>query len=101
MVQLIAQFQLKQEEVAAKVGKSRAAVANARLYGLPADYVQTYRVKVGAVSSVQVQTTARATIRPQSAVIVVVGIPASFASLTWAATSGVEFWLLNTYTLIW
>src|SRR4029077_4739948 len=32
-------------------------------------------------------------------VIVVVGIPASFASLTWAATSGVEFWLLNTYTL--
>jgi hypothetical protein len=29
-------------------------------------------------------------------VIVVIGMPASLASLTWVATSGVEFWLLTT-----
>ena len=40
--QLVAQFQLTQEEVAAKVGESRAAVANAlRLLKLP-DVVQSY-----------------------------------------------------------
>jgi zinc protease len=49
------------------------AVANARLYGLPADYVQTYRVKLGAVTAADVQSTARSTIRPEAAVIVVVG----------------------------
>jgi zinc protease len=49
------------------------AVANARLYGLPADYVQTYRVRIGAVTAEQVQTVARATIRPRSAAIIVVG----------------------------
>ncbi|HEV8150218.1 MAG TPA: insulinase family protein [Gemmatimonadales bacterium] len=49
------------------------AVANARLYGLPRDYVQTYRVKLAAVTAAQVLATAQATIRPQSAVIVVVG----------------------------
>jgi zinc protease len=49
------------------------AVANARLYGLPADYVQTYRVKLGAVTVAEVHSTARSTIRPEAAVIVVVG----------------------------
>jgi zinc protease len=49
------------------------AVANARLYGLPRDYVQTYRLKLAAVTPAQVLATAQATIRPQSAVIVVVG----------------------------
>jgi zinc protease len=49
------------------------AVANARLYGLPADYVQTYRVRIGAVTAEQVQAVARATIRPRAAAIVVVG----------------------------
>jgi len=49
------------------------AVANARLYGLPADYVQTYRVKLGAVTAAEVQATAKSTIRPEAAVILVVG----------------------------
>ncbi|HSE52047.1 MAG TPA: insulinase family protein [Gemmatimonadales bacterium] len=49
------------------------AVANARLYGLPADYVQTYRVRIGAVTAEQVQAVAKATIRPRAAAIIVVG----------------------------
>jgi len=49
------------------------AVANARLYGLAPDYVQTYRVRLGAVTAAQLQATAKATIRPEAAVIVVVG----------------------------
>lgn len=49
------------------------AVATARLYGLAPDYVQTYRVKLGAVTAEQAQAAAAATIRPQNAVIVVVG----------------------------
>ena len=49
------------------------AVATARLYGLPPDYVQTYRVKVGAVTAAQAQSTARSTIAPEHLVIVVVG----------------------------
>jgi len=49
------------------------AVANARLYGLAPDYVQTYRVKVGAITAAQAQATARAVIRPEAAAIIVVG----------------------------
>ncbi|HEV8197642.1 MAG TPA: pitrilysin family protein, partial [Gemmatimonadales bacterium] len=49
------------------------AVANARLYGLAPDYVQTYRVRIGAVTAAQVQATAQATIRPNAAAIIVVG----------------------------
>jgi len=49
------------------------AVASARLYGLAPDYVQTYRVRLGAVTAAQLQAAATATIRPQAAVIVVVG----------------------------
>jgi zinc protease len=49
------------------------AVANARLYGLAPDFVQTYRVRIGAVTAPQVQATAQATIRAGAAAIVVVG----------------------------
>ncbi len=49
------------------------AVANARLYGLAPDFVQTYRVRIGAVTAPQVLATARATIRPDAAAIVIVG----------------------------
>lgn len=49
------------------------AVAEARLYGLAPDFVQTYRVKLGAVTATQAQTTATATIRPAAAAIVIVG----------------------------
>ncbi len=49
------------------------AVANARIYGLPAEYVQTYRVRIGAVTAAQAQAVAKATIRPRAAAIVVVG----------------------------
>jgi len=49
------------------------AVSDQKLYGLPADYVQTYRIKLGAVTREEVQATARAFIRPDAAVIVVVG----------------------------
>jgi zinc protease len=49
------------------------AVASARLYGLPPDYVQTYRVRLGAITAAELQATAAATIQPQRAVIVVVG----------------------------
>jgi zinc protease len=49
------------------------AVATARLYGLGPDYVQTYRVRLGAVSPAEAQAAARTVIRPDQAVIVVVG----------------------------
>jgi hypothetical protein len=49
------------------------AVANARLYHLVPDFVQTYRVRIGAVTAPEVLSTARATIRPDAAAIVVVG----------------------------
>jgi zinc protease len=49
------------------------AVGSARLYGLPPDFVQTYRVRLGAVTAADVQAAARATIRPGAAAIVVVG----------------------------
>jgi len=50
-----------------------SAVANARLYGLPPDYVQTYRVRLGEVTPAAAQAAARAAIRPEASVIVVVG----------------------------
>jgi zinc protease len=49
------------------------AVSDQKLYGLPGDYVQTYRVKLGAVTPAEVQAASRALIRPDAAVIVVVG----------------------------
>jgi zinc protease len=49
------------------------AVADARLYGLAPDYIQTYRVRLGAVTAAQAQAAARSTIRPDAAAIIVVG----------------------------
>lgn len=49
------------------------AVTTARLLGLPADFVQTYRVRLGAVTAAEAAAAARAAIRPGEAVIVVVG----------------------------
>jgi zinc protease len=49
------------------------AVANAKLLGLPADYLQTYRTRLAAVTPAQIQAAARRTIRPGAALIVVVG----------------------------
>ena len=61
------------EAAAALPDQVADAVGNARLYGMPPDFVQTYRVKLGAVTSADVQAAARATIRPDAAAIVVVG----------------------------
>ncbi len=49
------------------------AVATSRLYGLPEDYVQTYRVKLGAVAAEDLRAAAESTIRPERSVMVVVG----------------------------
>ena len=54
-------------------GQVAAQVANAKLLGLPADYVQTYRQKLSAVTVSQMQAAAKAAIRPGQALIVVVG----------------------------
>ena len=54
-------------------GQVAAQVANAKLLGLPADYVQTYRQKLSAVTAAQMQAAAKAAIRPGQALIVVVG----------------------------
>ena len=48
-------------------------VANARLYGLAPDYVQTYRVRLGAITTEQAQAAAKTVIRPDQGVTVVVG----------------------------
>jgi predicted Zn-dependent peptidase len=48
-------------------------VATARLLGLPADYVQTYRQKLAAVTAAEARTAAAAAFRPDQGVIVVVG----------------------------
>jgi zinc protease len=49
------------------------AVGNARLMGLPADYIQTYRIRLGAVTAEQAGAAAKDAIRPDQIVIVVVG----------------------------
>lgn len=49
------------------------AVATARLYDLPPDYVQTYRVRLGQVTPAAALAAAKAAVRPEAAVIVVVG----------------------------
>lgn len=48
-------------------------VANARLLGLPNDYVQTYRQRIAGVTMEQVRAAARAGMRADAALIVVVG----------------------------
>lgn len=48
-------------------------VARARLLGLPNDYVQTYRQRLAALTPQQVQAAARAGMRADAALVVVVG----------------------------
>lgn len=50
-----------------------AQLANARLLGLPVDYVQTYRQRIAAVTPEQAQAAARSGMRPDAALVVVVG----------------------------
>jgi len=50
-----------------------AQVSTAKLLGLPADYVPTYRQRLSAVTAAQAQAAAKAAIRPAQALIVVVG----------------------------
>ena len=50
-----------------------AAIANARLNGLPADYVTTYRNRIAAVTPAAVQSAVKAVVRPNAALVVVVG----------------------------
>ena len=54
-------------------GQVAAQVANARLLGLATDYVQTYRQRIAAVTPEQAQSAARSGMRPDAALIVVVG----------------------------
>jgi predicted Zn-dependent peptidase len=66
---LVGRFPL-QVETAAQVASQ---VASSRLHGLAADYVQTYRQKVAAVTPATAQAAAQAAMRPDAALIVVVG----------------------------
>ena len=66
---LVGRFPL-QVETAEQVA---AQVANARLLGLATDYVQTYRDRVAATTREQVMAAARAGMRADAALIVVVG----------------------------
>ena len=66
---LVGRFPLQVETADAVASQ----VANARLLGLPTDYVQTYRQRLAAVTAVQAQAAARAAIRADAAYIVVVG----------------------------
>jgi len=49
------------------------AVSNAILYDLGGDYLSTYRTKLAAVTAADLARAARASVRPDSALIVVVG----------------------------
>lgn len=66
---LVGQFPLAIETADAVASQ----VANARLLGLPTDYVQTYRQRLAAVTPAQAQAAARAAIRADAAYIVAVG----------------------------
>jgi hypothetical protein len=48
-------------------------VATVKTLGLPADYLQTYRTRVAAVTAADVQRAARGYVRPEQALVVVVG----------------------------
>ena len=50
-----------------------AAVTNARLLGRPADFVQNYRTRLAAVTPMQITEAARRVVRPEQALVVVVG----------------------------
>lgn len=63
-------------ETAAQVASQ---VANARLLGLPNDYVQTYRQRIAGVTLEQMRAAARAGMRAEAALVVVVGDAAKLA----------------------
>ena len=67
--QLVGRFPLT-IETAADVAN---AVINARLLGLPADYLTMYRTRLAAVTAPQVQQAARTLMRPAQSLVVVVG----------------------------
>jgi zinc protease len=48
-------------------------IVNQQLYGLPEDYLQTYRDKVGAVTVEDIQRVAQTYVRPSEMAIVIVG----------------------------
>ena len=48
-------------------------VAQVKTLGLPADYLQTYRTRLAAVNAAQLEAAARRYIRPEQALVVVVG----------------------------
>jgi predicted Zn-dependent peptidase len=50
-----------------------SAVVNIRLYDLPKDYYDTYRSKVGAITSKDLHDAAKKYIHPESAAIVIAG----------------------------
>ena len=50
-----------------------AQVSSAKLLGLPPSYVASYRQRISAVTAVEVQAAAKAAVRPERALIVVVG----------------------------
>jgi zinc protease len=50
-----------------------AIVAFMKLYGLPADYLQTYRTRLAVLTASQVRAAAARAVRPSQALIVVVG----------------------------
>lgn len=54
-------------------GQVAAQAANARLLGLATDYVQTYRQRIAAITPEQAQSAARSGMRPDAALVVVVG----------------------------
>lgn len=55
------------------VNQVAGAVATAKLLGLPDDYLRMYRTRLAAVTARQLQDAARQVIRPNAALIVVVG----------------------------
>jgi hypothetical protein len=67
--QLVGRFPLTIETANDVAG----AVSTARLLGLPADYLQMYRTRLAAVTAPQLQQVARTLVRPQEALVVVVG----------------------------
>jgi predicted Zn-dependent peptidase len=50
-----------------------SAIASARLNGLPANYVTTYRNRIAAVTPAAVQAALKSVVRPNGALVVVVG----------------------------
>jgi zinc protease len=66
---LVGRFPLQVETAAQVAGQ----VSNAQLLGLPADYVQTYRQKLAAVTPASAQAAAKAAVQPDRMLAVVVG----------------------------